>query len=306
MRNKVEILRSLCFTKEDFDTFKSLPVEFSDIEIEFMVEFKKIYEFGLNQLESFITKLDEEGKDLDEYSIQYYVSQLFNGPLGQYARQLSENKNYFSEITDIMGFSGNNQKSVSNITIFPSQGYPLGCNVDLYNKIPKFIQENLIDTVKQTEDFFRESLKMFSVYDNTLPLVDKKPQERYEQEETGEWVNKSIGNFMVKDSFFSTVQESLNSILFDQILDYLGEENSRIFSDKKTYNPFDPDKNDSTSSHYKLEKTITEGDLTEVIEVDLMRTVIDSPEKRQSVLKVPSAGKDKEYKLGTVEGQLGN
>ena len=58
MRNKIEILRSILFTKEDLVNYKNIDDKFSKVEIEFMVEFKKIYELGLNQLEKFINKLE--------------------------------------------------------------------------------------------------------------------------------------------------------------------------------------------------------------------------------------------------------
>ena len=84
MRNRVEILRAIEFTKKDLEDITNLDelVQFSDKDKEFMEEFKKVYELGLNQLELFINKLDKEGSELDEYSIQYYVSQLLTGPLG--------------------------------------------------------------------------------------------------------------------------------------------------------------------------------------------------------------------------------
>lgn len=304
MRNNVEILRSILFTKEDLETFQNLGDEYTAKEIEFMVEFKKIYEFGLNQLELFINKLDEEGKDLDEYTIQYYVTQLFNGPLGQHARKLSEDKNYFGNITDCMGMIGNNGKTSSNTALYEGVGYPLGCEVDLYNKLPDFMHRNILDTVKQGEDMFRSNLQSFVVYDNTLPLMDKKPQDRYNDESKGLWVLKSNGSYMVKDSWYSQAQTIINKTLFDKIKEYLGDENFRIWSDKKTYNAFS-DKNDSTSQNYKLEKKLTENGKEEIVTIDLMGSVFDSVKRRESVLKVSNPIKDKEYKLNTVEGQLG-
>ena len=44
MRNKIEILRSILFTKEDLVNYKNIDDQFSKVEIEFMIEFKKIYE----------------------------------------------------------------------------------------------------------------------------------------------------------------------------------------------------------------------------------------------------------------------
>ena len=63
MRNKIEILRSILFTKEDLVNYKNIDDQFSKVEIEFMIEFKKIYELGLNQLEKFINKLEKRCKN---------------------------------------------------------------------------------------------------------------------------------------------------------------------------------------------------------------------------------------------------
>ena len=71
MNNKVETLRAICYTASDIETITNLGDSFSELEIDFMVQFKMIYELGLDQLEIFINKLDEEGEDLDTYTIEY-------------------------------------------------------------------------------------------------------------------------------------------------------------------------------------------------------------------------------------------
>jgi hypothetical protein len=306
MNNNVEILRSICFTKEDLKNVTNLADSFTEKEIEFMVEFKKIYELGLGQLKKFIDKLDEEGKDLDTYTIQYYVDVLRNGPLGSYVKDFSEFKKYFNNTPDTLGILGNKNYTPVNITVYSTDNYSLGCATDTFNKLPGFIQTSFANGIKQVEDVFRTSLKSCSEIDNTLPVVDKSNQTRQDEEPLGIWVLKSNGNFLVKDSYFYKVIDNVSQTIFDTVKLELGEEDFRIYKDKKQYTPFDSGKNESTASINKIKKNVTENDNTFEVTLDLMGDVFDSSEKRNSSIVIQSASKDKEYKLNTVEGQLGN
>lgn len=307
MRTKVEILRAIQYTINDLESISNLDDidTFSDKDKEFIEAFKKIYEFGLNQLEFFINKLDEEGKDLDEYSIKYYVNLLLNGPLGNFARELSKGKLYFVNTPDCMGLMGNKLRSIQNTTVLRNTENPLGCSVDLYNKLPLFMQLNLTESTKNVEDVFKSSLKSSTEIDNTLPLVDKRPQQRYNEEPTGQWVTRPNGNYMVKDSYFYIVLDNISNRIYELVEEYLNSENNRLFIDNKTYNPFD-DKNDSISNHYKLNKTLTEGDITQEVEIDITGNVIESIDRRQSTLEIRNEYEVEEYDLSTREGLLGN
>ena len=304
--NKVEILRAICFTQDDMNTIQNLNDAFTDKEIEFMGEFKKIYEFGVNQLEIFINKLDEEGKDLDTYTIQYYIDVLRSGPLSEYVKTLSEGKKYFPNTPDSMGGLGNKTKCPSNTTLFETMGYSLGCAVDTFNKLPAFMQKTLIASTDLTEDIFRSGLTTSTVIDNTLPIMDKKPQDRYNEEDPGKWVLKSNGSYLVKDNYYYLAVSRTAQDIFDKIEEYLQTETFRMWSDKKEYFPFDSDKNTSTSSNDTVEKQFTDGDSTEIIVLDLMGDIFDSDERRKSALKIENDSKNKEYILSTNEGQLGN
>jgi hypothetical protein len=305
MDNKIETLRSICFTKDDIDTIQNLG-DFSDKDIEFMVEFKKIYELGLDQLKSFVDKIDEEGDELDTYSINYYIRVLLNGPLGSYVREFAKDKKYFVNTPDCIGMLGNITKSSLNNTISTHDDYPLGCSVDVYNRLPGFIQTTIQSATKVSEDLFRESFGSSSIVDNTLPLVDKHNQQRYQEEQLGSWVLRPNGNYMVKDSFFLVSVKDVSQNIFDSVKSYLGDDNFRIYKDKKQYTAFDSDKNTSTSEITKIEKEFTVGDESRVITLDLMGDEFDSEEKRGSKLKMSSPEKDEEFLLNTNEGQLGN
>lgn len=270
-----------------------------------MVEFKKIYELGLNQLEKFINKLDEEGKDLDEYTIKYYVSQLQNGPLASYVKTLSEDKNYFIKTPNIMGVNGNKQLVTQNTTVLEGFGKPLGCPVDIYNKLPDFIQNVITTSVDKSETMFRKSITASTTNDNTLPIVDKAPQQRYDEEPEGTWVTKSNGSYLVKDSLMYKTIEDIGQSIFDKVKEFLNDENFRLWADNKTFTPFSDD-NDSKSINTILKKKIQDGGLERVVELDILGSVFDSEERRQSTLKIEDPIKDREYALGTVEGQLGS
>ena len=305
MRNKVEILRAIQYTKDDVANYPNLSAiaSFEDFDFEFMEEFKKVYELGLNQLEQFINKLDKDGKDLDIYSIRYYVRNILNGPLGTYAEELGKDKNYFIPAPNTIGINGNEYRTDPNTSILPGYPEPLGVNVDVYNKLPQFLQTNLMDSVKNTENVFRSSSYATTIIDNTLPIIDKDPQRRYLTEPTGVINITSHGNLAVKDSLYYRIMDDINSDIFDKVKEYLGEENFRIWEDNKTYNAFDSEKNTSTSSNYKIERIINEDE--DPIEVDMLNSQIDSSKLRQSVLKIENADGVKEYELHTNDGQLG-
>ena len=306
MRNQVEILRALCYTYDDLKTIQNLGDSFSEKEIEFMVEFKKIYELGLDQLKVFIDKLDEEGDELDAYSIQYYVDVLFNGPLGSHTRELSKDKKYFPDTPEGMGRNGNNANSSPNTTLYETLYYPLGAPVDIHNKVPAFTQELIKTAVEQADEVFRSGFRSSMVHDNTLPIIDKAPQQRYVEEPKGGWELAPNGSYLVKDRYFKLAIEEVSQDIFDSVKAYLGDENFRLWADKKTFFPFDSSKNTSTGTNNKIEKEFTENSETIVITVDLMGDVFDSEEKRATILKVENDSKDKEYTLNTNEGQLGN
>lgn len=307
MNNKVETLRAICYTASDMETITNLGDSFSELEIDFMVQFKMIYELGLDQLEIFINKLDEEGEDLDTYTIEYYVTSLLNGPLGLQTRELAKDKKYFLVgHEDSIGTLGNVTRSAQNNTLYETIGYPLGSSVDTYNKLPNFAQTTLTDSIKLTEDIFRGSLKSSSEVDNTLPIVDKLPQLRYEEEPVGKLVLRPNAAYMAKDVFFYLSVKDVSQDVFEKIKETLGDEDYRIYKDKKQYSPFDSEKNTSTSTNSKIKKKFTDGDLEEVIILDLLGDEFDSVERRTSKLIVSSDVKDKEYLLHTNEGQLGS
>jgi len=301
MNNKVEILRSLCFTKEDMEDITNLGDAFSEIDIDFMVEFKKIYELGLPQLYKFIDKLDSDGSELDEYSIMYYTSILRNGPLGVYVSEYSKDKKYFSSYPDILGNNGNLNISISNTSMYMEKPVSLGCSVDTFNKLPSFMQKTLA-FVNTSEEMFKSSLISGIVHDNTLPLADKKPQLRYDKESS--WDIYSHGSYMTKDLRFIDIIQKISGDLYDKIKETIGSENFRIFEQNKTYSPFNVEKNQSVSTNTKIKKKLKSGDISQDVELDILGDVLDTPEKRGNLLKISNDEKSTDYERNTPTGEV--
>jgi hypothetical protein len=301
MRNKIEVLRAICFSKEDLSNIRNLRDSFSEIEIDFMIEFKKIYELGTKQLAIFINKLDEDGNKLEPWDIEYYVKQIINGPLGNIARKLAEDKKYFTSIPDILGVMGNNQVTRHNTSMYLDDTIPLECSVDLYNKSPEFIQKLILQSVKNVESVFRSSVGASIINDNTLPIANKAPQLRYDEEPKGEWSVRSHGSYMTKDVFYRIKMNDTRSLIFEKIKNFLQEEHFRIYEDKKKYNPFSSETNTSSSQIFTVEKYIKDGDKEQLIDFDIMGDPFDN---RTSGLKIETPTAIKEYTLNTNQGQL--
>lgn len=256
MRNRIEILRAICFSKEDISTYTDLPVDFTEIEIEFMIEFKKVYELGVKQLEKFMKKLDSEGFNLEPYDIQYYVKQLLNGPYSKYVKILGRDKKYFSNTPDSLGVLCNHEVTNANTTLYQDDEYPVNVPSDVYNKAPLMVK-NVVDISNKTvEDIFRSSLHSSLIYDNTLPIVDKKSQNRYSDERTGSWQQQAHGSYNVRDSYYRKNMENVREKVVDVVKSDIGDENFRIYGDKKLYSPYDPYANDGKTENYVFNKRL--------------------------------------------------
>lgn len=306
INNKVEILRAICFDENDMGEIKDFPIQFTDKEIEFMVEFKKIYELGVNQLYKFIDKLLEEGNELDVYSITYYVDVLNVGPFSKFIPSYLETKDnvkYFDSYPDSLGQNGNVSITTSSSLYFVGDPLPLGTTVDIYNKLPKVSQETLKESVLSVEDVFRKNMYCAVVMDNTLPLSDKKPQERYESEK--EWTSKPNGSLAVKDFEFYTSVKKSSPEIFNKIKNNIGEENNRILVFNKSLNPFSSEDHVSVGGRFEVKREYSQGNekIEEVYDLD--GELYDSDERRKTSLKIETFAKTKEYKLNTNEGQLG-
>jgi hypothetical protein len=326
MDNKIEILRAICFTSEDMKTVSEIEnYNFSEIDIEFMVEFKKIYELGENQLYYFLDKLDCQGYQLDDYSLLYYVRELLSGPFKEQTIHYTKTNKirYFVKNTpDEFGNNGNKTKTIQNTSLATKNSYRLGVSVDLYNKLPKNIQNTIFSAIGLTESIFRDSLKSSTVCDNTLPIVDKSPNSRCNQEDNGSWEKIPNGTFLNKDPNMYEEISRVSKDIFEKVKKYLKDESVskdeikpctqlpyetwRLYIAKKEYNPFDSEKNQSQSHNTAVSKNIPVGDERQNVDLDILGEEFDSFDRRNKSLKIENEDKNREYKLYASKGQLGS
>lgn len=190
--NKVEILRCLERTKEQFEvqyqkncdgeSNRKYP-EYSDADKKFMEEYKKVYELGITQLQSFVNKLDQEGGEIDDYSLLYYMTQLSNGPYAEQFATFSQNKvdqsggnSIFNKAPDSLGSLTNSVQTNAAVPVFRSESLSTG--VGIFNKSPMFMQDILGEAARGTSDVFNFNFESSIFNDNTLPYIDKSPQAR--------------------------------------------------------------------------------------------------------------------------------
>jgi hypothetical protein len=326
MNNKVEKLRALCYSKEDIKNIPDIAGEFSDLEIEFIEQFKRVYEFGGDQVSIFMDMLNEGGYQLDVYTIMYYVDLLKNGPMRQYFYNYRGNKRYYHPLPDVMGTLTNENKSPSNVTVISGDALEVGCSVEIRKRLPPRMKYEMDKAIPLCEQMFRSSLRSSTVHDNTLPLIDKKPESRCNSEPSGKWPLRPNANYMVKDidwynivvaakpevllvvwlylSLFQQTEELFKPDLTPPVGVGPGEENWRVWNELRNYNPFE--ENESTSSDYIHTKTV-EGDGQKInLDVDLFGEELESFKKRGTALKIINEDKDIEYKLYTNQGQMGS
>ena len=320
---KVELLRALLRTKDQFDELIDTGAndEFTDKDKEFMEEFKKIYYSGLEQLEKFINKIDEEGKEISIESIEYYKSLLFNSPLAgntlQLAKPPSGVKNFFKDTTDDLGTNGNTAADNNSIPIFSTDIVAFNNTVNSNNKSTTFINNLISRASKQTAITTSIASEYLHNTDNTKPYIDKRQSERVEKEREDGFDVEAHGCYCVKDVEFRKVAEEITEDIFDKVEEYLGESDFAVFTFKKLSNYFgDDNKAKSFNAKIKrklqfMERSYNEEGVEEIeikdtnIETDLIGNQFDSPDRRGFTFKI-AGDKDKIFNPNTIEGQLGS
>jgi len=319
---KVELLRALLRTKNQFDELIDTGAndEFTDKDKEFMEEFKKIYYSGLKQLEKFINKIDEEGKEISIESIEYYKSLLFNGPLAGntllLAKPPSGVKKFFKDTTDDLGTNGNTAADNNSIPIFSTDTVAFNNTVTSNNKSTAFINNLITTASKQTAITTSNVSEYLYITDNTKPFIDKRQTERVGSEGEDGFDTEAHGCYCVKDVEFRKVAEEISEDIFDKVEEYLGESDFAVFTFKKLSNYFGDD-NKAKSFNAKIrrklqfmERSYKEG-VEEIeikdtnIETDLIGNQFDSPDRREFTFKI-TGDKDKIFNPNTIEGQLGS
>lgn len=294
MRNKIEILRAIYFSEEDFETIKDFEVQFTDTQKQLILEFKKIYELGKNQLLKFIKKISTEGINLEACEIEYFTNQLFNGPFKKYVCEFvgllesKEDQYYFKNNPDVMGTWATYNTNNKNTALVTGARDELGVPVDIYNKCPQFIKTNIDDITKLTSDLFKTNVQASTINDNTLPLVDKKPQQRILDEPKGGWNFAPCGNYLVKDVAYRILTNDIRKDIFEKDIKKATKDSYKIFKDRRNYNPFSSE-NTSTSKAFEVNTELKEvirninddiEEKTETLILDLFGNQWESDERR--------------------------
>ena len=320
----VEILRALLRTKDQFDELieKDVVEAFTDKDKEFMEEFKKVYHIGISQLEKFIDKVDEEGKEISIESIEYYKSLLFAGPLAanaiSYARPPGEGKKFFKENSDIFGTNGNLARSNTTVPLFKDGGIAFNNALVASNKSTPFINSLIAKATESTSEVVNETSLHLTDIDNTLPFIDKKQEERKEEEEVDGFNKKPHGCYGVADVEFFKVVEEISEDIFDKVKEFLGEEDFEVYKFYRLINYFDSNKNKAAAKRAAVKRKLaymsrsyTEEGIEEIeikdteLKTDLVGNQFESDKRREFTFKI-EGDNDKIFTVNTVEGQLGS
>ena len=250
---KAQVLRSLFVNRKQFENLIERDCDgklngqfmhnYSESDLDFMENYLKIFELGLDQLEKFIGMLQSaEGLlNLDECSILYYLRQLLNGPFACAAYDISkllsgESINLLASVNDGIGTLGNAVRGNISTTVYGLE--PFNAALDLYNKLPPYMQDNIQKGTRAATNVFNYNFECSCYNDNTLPFIDKFPKLRVNNEYSQGFTNFAAGNLNLKDiPFFNNLRDISNNI-FDSIKSALGPAANKLFEFRKFVNTF--------------------------------------------------------------------
>tara|TARA_R100001509_G_scaffold157759_1_gene122214 strand:+ start:2305 stop:3486 length:1182 start_codon:yes stop_codon:yes gene_type:complete len=250
---KAQLLRSLFINKKQFENLivrdcngnlqGDFMHNFSESELDFMENFLQVFELGLDQLEKFMSMLaSAEGLlKLDECTILYYLRQILNGPFSCAAYDLSriisgQDLNLLASVNDGIGTLGNTVRSNAATTVYGLE--PFNAALDLYNKLPPFMQKNISDGTRTSTNVFNYNFEQQIYNDNTLPYIDKFPQLRVNNEYSQGFTNFATGSLMIKDIPFFNKLKNISNDIFGTIKEALGPAANKLFEFRKFVNIF--------------------------------------------------------------------
>ena len=254
--NKVDILRALEITKNQFDCLVLSDCDgkphgplggvFSDLEQNFMESFQKVYQKGLNELNLFVDNIDKFGDGLSDSSLIYYTTQLAHGPMGGFLESVGATSGFFAPVSDLIGQLGNATKSNSSTPVL--QGLALNTTNAMFNKSPQFVQDLIVDATKVVTSVYSFNFESVVINDNTLPFIDKRNPARMQLDQGKRGVASTAnGNKLVKDVSFLTTSNNLVSGILTKVENLLGSKAFRLFGIYKTLNYFNEERNKSLS-----------------------------------------------------------
>tara|TARA_R110000824_G_scaffold240261_1_gene428903 strand:- start:108 stop:1415 length:1308 start_codon:yes stop_codon:yes gene_type:complete len=219
------------------------------IELEMMESFKKLFQLGKDNAEKFTDDLNdafEEGEGaLDAYSVLYYLSQWRTTPVSNYKSLKSDDYNkVWTAGPDIMGVNANATPTNSSTPVF--KGVAADVPDVTLNKCPSILIKLLATGKGSSQGLFSSNISS-AVTENTLPFIDKRNDQRIEQEPDLGWnkVNPVHGNLMVKDIEKNEIMKG--SAVLREIENYLGDKPFRLYLFRKFVNYFNHDSNKADS-----------------------------------------------------------
>jgi hypothetical protein len=211
---------------------------FSSVDKLLMESFKKIFHLGSKQLSRFFEDFSGKlkyGSAISPYDQLYYKTQLLNSPFrGKVIAKVVNKERYWRNKTDIMGITGDiNNRASSETPIYDYWTGRSDVSSVTRTKMPGFMQANI--NILQTTATGLVTQGVFgSIFiDNTLPLIDKSPINRYNTEANGGLQGTAHGHRMVCDSPRYAVTRSLEEYI-------LGSDNEEPY-DEREYNTGDKD-----------------------------------------------------------------
>ncbi len=276
---KAEMLRSIFVSRKQFENLIQRDCDgnligdymynWSESELDFMENFLSVFELGLDQLEKFMSMLSsvEDLLRLDEASILYYLRQILNGPFACAAEDISallsgRSLNILASVNDGIGSLGNAVRNNISNTVYGLE--PVNAAIDLYNKLPPYMQENVRDATKAVTNVFQ--LNMEQAYsDNTLPFINKLPKLRINSEFSQGFTNFAAGSLMLKDVPFFNKLRGISNQLFGSIKGVLGEVGYKLFQFRKFTNIFYQEGNQALGILNAVNRLLISLDRTEYI-----------------------------------------
>lgn len=223
--------------------------EVKPIDREMMESFKKLFQLGKDNAEKFTDDLNdafEEGEGaLDAYSVLYYLSQWRTTPVSNYKSLKSDDYNkVWTAGPDIMGVNANATPTNSSTPVF--KGVAADVPDVTLNKCPSILIKLLATGKGSSQGLFSSNISS-AVTENTLPFIDKRNDQRIEQEPDLGWnkVNPVHGNLMVKDIEKNEIMKG--SAVLREIENYLGDKPFRLYLFRKFVNYFNHDSNKADS-----------------------------------------------------------
>ena len=270
LKNDIEKLRAVLTTAAQTNDLIQNLSDFcrsDETDLLLMENFKKMFQFGLNQFNKFVSLLPTA---TEVYTKLYFVAQTLNGPFREYALNLvDEDKPLWKKAPDILGVNGNVNRSqlATPIWVSPAppdgssgqdetvdgQELPVNMNIVTRTKLPKFMRDN-IEGITYISGVMSSSSVYGTIYvDQTLPCVDKRSAERGDESTLNQW-SPPHGLYMASDVARWQASSSAKRSIERSVQIYNGGLDHELYEFRKFYNPYKD--NESEVDRYEVQRKV--------------------------------------------------